>query len=629
MIAVTLTERKFNSKFYKQLLEFVEDALIIFSKEDERILDINNYSIEMLGYEKGEILSLKFSDIIYENTIPKNIIEELAGKESVRNCKTSFVNRYGQIIHTETNFKKIDYKGQDAIIAFISELSREKKNDKSVDKNVFKAVVENQTEIGRDITEQKKSENALMESENKYRRLIESTNVITWEFDAISKAFRYVSPQAERILGYDIKQWYEPSFWYNHIHSEDRDRVMAASHENFIQQKDHEIEYRMISADGSIKWFKDITSVIKDDYTPSSLYGILIDITEKKKTEQNLYDTQQRLSMLLNNLSNVVFYETGGGREFITENIFGLTGYSADEFVRDKDLFSKLMNPADRESIEKSMVDWENAGEPGILTNELRITHKDGTIIWLEDHIFAMTPESGAKYMSGVMIDITERKKTEQKIKDSLDEKEVLIKEIHHRVKNNLQIVSSLLKLQAGYIKDNNVLELLIESQNRVKSMALVHQKLYQSKDLSKIDFNDYLHQLLYHLLRVFKIGPDKVKLNIYSDDIRIGIDTAIPCGLIINELVSNSFKHAFPGELSGVIAVSLCNCDNGFYKLTVKDDGIGFPPDLDYRKTTSLGLQLVMTLTEQMDGKIELLNHKGSEFNITFAKLDYKDRIS
>jgi PAS domain S-box-containing protein len=679
----------------------------------------------LLGYTIDELKCLKFFDITYGDSTFKIIKEELIARGSLKNHKTTLLNKHGHIIQSELNSKNIDYKDQNAILVFIKDLSPNINiaDIPKEDEAIFRAVVEDQTEmitrwlpdgtltyvnkvfcnifnkrtdeligktfiidmtekdknyffnvvlpslnyenpvmtfeheininnekhwfrwiertifdennniieyqsIGRDITEQKNAEIGLKESERKYRKLVEGTNVITWEFDAESKSFQYVSPQAERILGYDIKEWYEPAFWYNHIHSEDRESVMAASDENFVKQQDHETEYRMIAADGSIKWFKDITSVMKDDRTQSHLYGILIDITEKKKTEQKLYDTQLRLSMLLNNLSNVVFYETGGGREFITENIYGLTGYSADEFVRDREMFPKLMNREDSERIEKSLSEWSTAGKPGILTNEFRITHKDGSIIWLEDHIFVITPESGSKYMSGVMIDITERKKTEQKIKDSLEEKEILIKEIHHRVKNNLQIVSSLLKLQAGYIKDEFALEMLLESQNRVKSMALVHQKLYQSKDLSKIDFNDYLHQLLYHLLHVFKMGPDKIKLNINAENIRIGIDTAIPCGLIINELVSNSFKHAFPGNLSGIIEVDLYNCDNGFYRLTVKDDGIGFPHEIDFRKTTSLGLQLVMTLTEQLDGKVELKNNQGTEFNITFAKMDYKDRI-
>ncbi|RPI15779.1 MAG: PAS domain S-box protein [Ignavibacteriae bacterium] len=714
-----------NTKFYKQLFEFIEDALIIFSVEDNRILDVNNSAAALLGYTKDELKCLKFYDIIYKNDIVDDLIKISVKKRVYKNYETTYLNKYGQVIYVDVHLRPIEFDGHNAILVFSKDITNRKKQEEALKKNeaIFRAVVEDQTEmitrwlpdgtltyvnkvfcsffnkttdeligetfiidmpvsdmnffynnvlaklsyenpvvifehetsiknekrwlkwieraifdenkniieyqsVGRDITKQKLAENALRESEKKYRKLIESTNVITWEFDVDTKSFHYVSPQAERILGYNIEQWYEPSFWYNHIHSDDRERVMAVSNENFINQQDHEAEYRMVAADGSIKWFKDMTSVMKEGNTPAKLYGILIDITETKKTEQKLYDTQLRLSMLLNNLSNVVFYETGGGREFITENIYGMTGYSADEFVRDKQLFNKLMNNEDNERIYKSLTEWHQAGENGILTNEFRVTHKDGSIIWLEDHIFIITPEIGPKYMSGVMIDITERKKTEQRIKDSLEEKEILIKEIHHRVKNNLQIVSSLLKLQAGYVKDPDALEMLLESQNRVKSMALVHQKLYQSKDLSKIDFNEYVHQLLYHLLHVFKIGPHKVKMFICVEKMRIGIDTAIPCGLILNELVSNSFKHAFPGDRSGTVEIKICSNVNGSYKLTVKDDGVGFPHDVNFRKTTSLGLQLVMTLTEQLDGSIELKNGCGSEFNIVFAKMDYKERV-
>jgi two-component sensor histidine kinase len=219
-------------------------------------------------------------------------------------------------------------------------------------------------------------------------------------------------------------------------------------------------------------------------------------------------------------------------------------------------------------------------------------------------------------------------------IKKSLEEKEVLLKEIHHRVKNNLQIVSSLLSLQSRYIKDKRMVEMLKDGQNRIKSMALVHEKLYQAGDLAKIDPSGYIRDLASYLLRSYEAMPGGVGLKVKADDVLMGIDTAIPCGLIISELVSNSLKHAFPlcaqnsadktGCREDEIVIDLSSGNDGKFTLIVSDNGIGFPKDLDFRRTESMGLQLVNTLIDQIGGTIELDIRGGTEFKITFAEPKY-----
>ena len=221
-------------------------------------------------------------------------------------------------------------------------------------------------------------------------------------------------------------------------------------------------------------------------------------------------------------------------------------------------------------------------------------------------------------------------------IKQSLEEKEVLLKEIHHRVKNNLQVISSLLYLQSKNIKDKGTLAVFQESQNRVRSMALVHERLYQSPDLARVDFAGYVRSLANYLLRSYGVNPNVIKLKIHLDNVLLGVDTAIPCGLIINELVSNSLKHAFPappfippargGERGGgEIRIEL-RADDGQFTLMVSDNGVGFPRDLDFRDAGSLGLQLVNTLVEQLEGTIELDRSGGTTFKITFAELKRKE---
>ncbi len=215
--------------------------------------------------------------------------------------------------------------------------------------------------------------------------------------------------------------------------------------------------------------------------------------------------------------------------------------------------------------------------------------------------------------------EIIERKRAEEKINASLQEKVVLLREIHHRVKNNLQVISSLLNLQSWYIEDKKSLEIFRESQTRVRSMALIHEKLYQSKDLNKIEFSEYIESLIKDLFKSYNIDFDRIKLNSKLEGIFFEIDTAILCGLIINELVSNSLKHAFPLNKKGEIFISLDKDDNNKYTLILKDNGIGFPPNVDFRKTESLGLQLVTTLTEQLGGTIELHKNGYTEFIIAF----------
>ncbi len=219
--------------------------------------------------------------------------------------------------------------------------------------------------------------------------------------------------------------------------------------------------------------------------------------------------------------------------------------------------------------------------------------------------------------------------KTTAKTEASLKEKEVLLREIHHRVKNNMQVISSLLKLQSRNVKDKQQIEMLKESQNRIKAMALIHEKLYRSKDLANIDFNDYIKNLINDLFLSYKVSTGKVALKMNIETVSFGIDTAIPCGLIVNELVSNSLKYAFPEGKDGEIKISLRTLEEGDIELIVSDDGIGVPKDLDFRNTESLGLRLITNLTEkQLQGKVELNRNKGTEFQIKFKEAKYKERI-
>jgi two-component sensor histidine kinase len=203
-------------------------------------------------------------------------------------------------------------------------------------------------------------------------------------------------------------------------------------------------------------------------------------------------------------------------------------------------------------------------------------------------------------------------------LSNSLAEKVVMLKEIHHRVKNNLQVISSLLSLQTRQISDKHTLEVFENSSNRVRAMATIHEKLYLSDDLAKVDFGQYIHALVAHLFQSYKISCQYIRLRTEVENIALDLDRAVPCGLMINELVSNSLKYAFPEDRKGEILVRLARQGDG-YVLQVSDDGVGFPDDVDFRSSKSLGLQLINTLVKQLHGTIEMINTNGTEVTIEF----------
>jgi len=226
--------------------------------------------------------------------------------------------------------------------------------------------------------------------------------------------------------------------------------------------------------------------------------------------------------------------------------------------------------------------------------------------------------------MAGVLAageDITDQRAAEALVRNSLQEKEVLLKEIHHRVKNNLQIICSMLSLQAGTLRQEEAIQALQVSRERVRSMALIHEKLYQSKDLSRIDFPDYMRDLVGQLGRAYLSLGRTVEVRCDLREPVFSVEKAIPSGLIINELVSNALKHAFPGDGPGKVLVAMSQDKEGAFELSVSDNGVGFPGDLDPEKSDSLGLKLVAMLTKQLGGRLVLENGvgAGATFRIFF----------
>ncbi len=259
----------------------------------------------------------------------------------------------------------------------------------------------------------------------------------------------------------------------------------------------------------------------------------------------------------------------------------------------------------------------------------------DNEVFWREDGSFfpveyIASPIFVNNSVKGVVVtfnDITLRKETFEKLSNSLHEKVILLKEVHHRVKNNLQIISSLLNLQSYYLKEDSAHQVFRESQNRIRSMALIHEKLYQTSNMSRLNFAGYVQELVMNLLHSYDT-TGKVNFRMEIEDVLLNIDTAITLGLSLNEIVSNSLKYAFPGNRTGEIYISLKEQDKDNFKLIISDNGKGLPEDIDYRNTSSLGLQLVNTLIDQLDGSIELDRTNGTKFTILFSAPSEKEEI-
>jgi PAS domain S-box-containing protein len=268
---------------------------------------------------------------------------------------------------------------------------------------------------------------------------------------------------------------------------------------------------------------------------------------------------------------------------------------------------------------EEVRMEWIKSVEKAVKTRqemepmETTVTCKDGSTRYIK---FYLSPIGNRNLIT--FENLTERKQAEEQIKESLRGKEALLREIHHRVKNNMAVVSSLLSLQSRKIKDAAVRSLFEESQQRVQSMALVHEKLYQTKDLSSINFEDYIKSIVSEIISLYRIDTSAITTEINIEDIGLDLEAAVPCGLIINELLTNAFKYAFPDNRGGVLSVHFTRTDDT-YTLAIKDNGVGLPEGFDYKEASTLGLQLVNVLTAQLRGILRIKSDKGTEAVVTF----------
>jgi PAS domain S-box-containing protein len=359
--------------------------------------------------------------------------------------------------------------------------------------------------------------------------------------------------------------------------------------------------------------------------------------------DQSLQDKTKHYKSFIQTIHGLIYFQLNEKRvpAFMDGAVEEITAYKKENFTSGKMKWVEIVVPEDRLLFIEAIKAVESSPNFS-LELEYRIRRKDGEIRWVREILQLNPGKSGtSRKFQGFIHDITQRKMAEETLARN---EEARIKEIHHRIKNNLQVISSLLSLQAEKLYDketfqfSEVFEAFRESQNRVISMALIHEELYQGKDMETLEFSTYLRRLAGDLVKSYASGNREVSLKLELEQVYLEMDTAVPLGIIVNELVSNSLKHAFPAGEGGEIHISLfalkgsngdneskdsCKNESDFeFILTVADNGIGIPQNFDFRNTDSLGLQLVNILIEQIDGCIELKRDSGTEFRIMFKKL-------
>jgi PAS domain S-box-containing protein len=325
---------------------------------------------------------------------------------------------------------------------------------------------------------------------------------------------------------------------------------------------------------------------------------------------RRLVDEVQDYAIFLTDLEGRVISWNGGAERTLGWTEAEILGQSSFRVFVPEDLAS---GAAARE--------LATAAAEGRAENERWHLRKDGSRFWGSGIMTAVHDDAGALVGFGkIMRDRTAQRQLEEQLRASLQDKEVLLKEVYHRVKNNLQVIVSLLDLQADTLADPQGRAVFDDCQHRIQVMALIHEALYQSSSLAQVHVGDYARRLAADLLRAQSVQPERLRLTVEADEVWLSADKAVPCGLILNELLTNCVKHAFPAGRAGEIRLAVRADAEAQVTLSVGDSGVGFPPEVDFRNTDSLGLQLICLLTEQLGGTIALERREGTAVTIRFS---------
>ncbi|NJK37094.1 MAG: PAS domain S-box protein [Oscillatoriales cyanobacterium RM2_1_1] len=453
-------------------------------------------------------------------------------------------------------------------------------------------------------------------NEARFRKITETIDEIIWEVDQ-NLIFTYVSPKVKDILGYETTEILG-QHCLSLLMPEQQDQLTTVIN-SFLEMKQpianlehifaHKEGYYLLVETSGIPVFSE-----QDEW--QGYQGVTRDITERQKVQESLLRSAATNRALINAIPDLILRINRGGKfvSYKPANRHSFQFFPEDFLNKNVD---QVLPPALAEPTLTAVAAALKTGQ--LQTFEYQFRARDKLQFW-ESRIFI----SGDEEVMVLIRDISDRKLVEEELRNSLLEKDLLVREVHHRVKNNLQVISSIFSLQSQATDDPQLLNILEESQDRIRSMALIHEQLYQSNSLAKIDFKEYINSLTQNLLHSYS-SFERVKFHLEIEPITLNLDTAIPCGLLINELVSNALKHGFFPDQAGEVKIKIhsLNGDGRQLCLRVQDNGVGLPENLDITQASSLGLRLVRALTRQLRGELEMYNQNGAIFKITFFRLD------
>ncbi|MBP7736931.1 MAG: PAS domain S-box protein [Spirochaetes bacterium] len=484
-------------------------------------------------------------------------------------------------------------------------------------------LTETNSELETEIAERRRAEDALHESEERYRSLFDfSRDAIVvleppaWKISTANRTFIDMFRIENSDDGYadisirEISPETQPDGERSHDKVERMiDKAMTTGW--------HFFEWQFVRLD--LTEFPGTILLSKCELGGKAfLQATIRDVTERKRSQEMIEMSEEKYRSLVEKTSLGIATVNPGGRfTYVNTALLSMTGYERDELTGK--LFIDFLHPEDRERIlGEFQIGSRNPRD--MFDIEFRFMHKNGSAVHLYSTPTVYRFKDTILGFNAIILDITERKRAEEQIKSSLMEKEVLLKEIHHRVKNNFQIIISLINLQSNTLKDPILMKMFNDSTNRIRAMALVHEKLYRSDDIAKIDFTSYLKTISEELHSSYSTSLNNPQLHIEADEIHLGLDQAIPCGLIVNELITNALKYAFPeGNADNDIRITLQRSGENDVTLIVRDNGIGLPENIDINTTSSLGLQLVSVLIKQIHGTYSIDRSGGTSWIMTF----------
>jgi PAS domain S-box-containing protein len=573
--------------FRRNIIQSSIDMIIAVDRE-QLITEFNPAAQEQFGYAFEEVVG-KPLRMLYKTTKEYNKIESCVKKD------LSFTGEIDNI----TKKKKL----------FTSLLSA------SVIRNEDDEVVGSMG-VSRDITELKKAEQKLRESEERYRDLFENASDLIFSINTAGN-FKYANKAFLTALGYTKTDLRSLRF-SDVVHSS---KIALENPMKSFAGKTRELEFK--SKEGKILNVYGDSSVKERNGKPDGIRAIYRDITDLREQERKAIDQGAKLESIFNSTENMMMWTMNleGSLTSANNNFRRWASVDLDDKIEIGDpVLSLLEKNLNENAHQQQIKDFERAFDGTATQFELPLITANKTELWLQIFVNPVRINNELKEVSCLAYDMTERKEIDRRILDSLKEKEVLLQEVHHRVKNNLQVISSILNLQSSFVDDKKTLAILEESQSRIKTMSYIHETLYQTSDFSSIEFTEYISTLTGSIIQSYGSKECEVILKTDFDKIYLKLDQAIPCGLIINELVSNAMKYAYAGRKKGELRLIIKERD-GKIHLEVGDNGVGMPEDYNPEESDSLGIYLVHALVEQLDATMKIRNEEGTRFLLTFDK--------